>query len=100
MQLANQHRDNLISDLGGADRLTAGQTALISRAATLHAILGHHEATYLRDGTIELSDYLAASGEFRRVAMCLGIAEREAKPVGPAPLTLEQHTSRLRGEAV
>jgi hypothetical protein len=93
-QLARQHRDDLTSDLGGEGRLTAGQSALIQRAAVLHSLLVHHEVIYLRDGKIELSEYLAASGEFRRVAMCLGIAERYAQPVGSAP-TLEQRSARF-----
>jgi hypothetical protein len=93
-KLARQYRDDLISDLGGDGRVTSAQSALAQRAATLHAVLTDHEVRYLSDGSLDLSSYLAASGEFRRVAMCLGIAERYAAPVGSAP-TLEQRAERF-----
>jgi hypothetical protein len=96
-KLARQYRDDLISDLGGADRITSAQNALAQRAATLHAVLIDHEARYLSGAGLDLSSYLAASGEFRRVAMCLGIAERYAAPVGERPPTLEQRAERFFG---
>jgi hypothetical protein len=98
-KLARQYRDDLISDLGGEDRITSAQNALAQRAATLHAVLIDHEARYLSGAGLDLSSYLAASGEFRRVAMCLGIAERYAAPVGDRPPTLEQRAERFFASA-
>jgi hypothetical protein len=72
-QLARRLRDALVEDLGGENYVTTARATLVQRAATLHAVLEHQEATWLKGGRIDVAIYANASGELRRLLCTLGL---------------------------
>ena len=72
------------SDLGGSDRLSAGQRQLVQRAAVLGALIESYEASHLAGEPIAIEPYLAAINSQRRVLATIGL-ERRARDVTPTP---------------
>jgi hypothetical protein len=73
------------SDLGGWDRITAGEAAILRRAVTLIAALEVREAQFARLGYVDdvsLSVYSTASNTLRRLLGAIGL-ERRTKDIVP-----------------
>jgi hypothetical protein len=62
---------SLVNDLGGSDRLSAGELQLVTRAALTGAIVGDFEARWVAGQQVALGDYLAAVNVQRRVLTTL-----------------------------
>jgi hypothetical protein len=77
----------LVNDLGGADRLSAGELQLVTRAALTGAIVADFEARWVAGQQVALADYLAAVNVQRRVLATLGLQRR---PRDTTP-TLDQY---------
>jgi hypothetical protein len=91
-----------ISDLGGVDNTSAGERALVRRAAVLTVELEHIEARLSTRGKAtadEFSAYQSGSNALRRILVSIGI-KRRAKNVTPTLGTLLQqdHQARLNGD--
>lgn len=67
---------DLESDLGGADRLSAGERALVVRAAVTTAMLEHIEATWLSGGEMDVGAYTALVNVHRRLLTTVGLQRR------------------------
>lgn len=67
---------DLESDLGGADRLSAGQRALVMRAAVTGAMVEHLEATWLSGGDYDVMAYTALTKLQLRLLTALGLERR------------------------
>lgn len=67
---------DLESDLGGADRLSAGERALVVRAAVTTAMLEHIEATWLSGGEMDVAAYTALANVQRRLLTTVGLQRR------------------------
>jgi hypothetical protein len=89
-QAAMRFRDDLASDLGGLDRLTAGERALVDHAAILNAILAHLGVRYLHGHEIDMPSYMGTGNAMRRVLETLGL-QRRSRDVTP---TLEEIVAR------
>lgn len=70
------------SDLGGRNHLTAAQRELAVRAAVLGAILADGEVRLLAGENVSLPEHLSAINAQRRVLVTLGL-ERKARDVTP-----------------
>ena len=68
--------DHLTSDLGGDDRLSAGERELVKRAALCGAVVADFEARWVAGQPVELNEYLAAVNVQRRVLATLGLRRR------------------------
>lgn len=104
-----QYRDakvmiaDLIGDLGGADRVTTAERALVERAALLSAMCQHLEATWLAGNKIFAPEYASLTNTLRRVLLALGL-ERRPRDVSPGAATERalaelREASRLAGDA-
>jgi hypothetical protein len=84
---ARRCRDQLaahISDLGGLDNISAGEMALIKRAAVLVAECERREAEFSTAEHItdeQLAAYVTATNALKRCLEAVGL-RRRAKPVG------------------
>ena len=67
---------DLSADLGGADRLSAGERALVVRAAVTTAMLEHIETTWLAGGGIDLAGYATLANVQRRLLVTVGLQRR------------------------
>lgn len=67
---------DLASDMGGADRLSAGERALVTRAAVATAMIEHIEATWLSGGELDVAAYTALVNVQRRLLMTVGLQRR------------------------
>lgn len=74
---------DLESDLGGADRLSAGERALVVRAAVTTAMVEHIEATWLSGGELDVAAYSALVNVQRRLLTTVGL-QRRPRDVTPA----------------
>jgi hypothetical protein len=63
-------------DLGGSDRLTAGQHQLVQRAAVLGAFIENCEARWIAGEQFDTAEYLAAINVQRRVLVTIGLSRR------------------------
>lgn len=81
-RLARALVDNIESDLGGADCLSAGERQLAQRAGVLAAMLESQEAAWLAGDKFNLTDYLASINAQRRVLESLGL-QRRSRDVTP-----------------
>jgi hypothetical protein len=77
--------DNLTSDLGGIDRITAGAAQLVTRAALSGAICADFETRWVSGEPIPLAEYLQAVNVQRRVLATLGL-ERRSRDVSEVSL--------------
>ena len=75
-QLLNE----LQSDMGGAEYISAAQRQLAQRASVLGALIENIEANWAEGKPIEVLHYLRAVGVQRRVLQTLGL-ERRARSV-------------------
>ena len=71
------------TDLGGADRLTTAETALIARAALLATMCESHEAEWLQSGEIKVETYTACCNTLRRLLQSVGL-QRRPRDVTPS----------------
>ena len=92
-QAAERLLAELIADLGGEGRASAGEREIAQRAAVLGAMIEDIEARYLRGEAIGLGDYLAATNAQRRLLATLGL-ERRARNVTPDPLAYAAERAR------
>lgn len=82
---------DLESDLGGADRLSAGQRALVMRAAVTGAMVEHLEATWLSGGDYDVIAYAALTKLQLRLLTALGLERRmNAIDMEPAVITINR----------
>jgi hypothetical protein len=84
--LAAKHVKGLISsledDLGGADRLSAGEREIVQRAALASAMLQDMEATWLTGRGIDVAAYTTLANTQSRLLKLLGL-ERRPRDVTP-----------------
>jgi hypothetical protein len=66
---------DLENDMGGADRLSAGERALVVRAAVSTAMIEHIEATWLSGGELDVTAYTALVNVQRRL-LTVGLQRR------------------------
>ncbi len=98
---AHQLIETLSSDLGGEDRLSAGEKQLVQRAAMTGAIVADFETRWIAGEQVPLGDYLQAVNVQRRVLATLGL-ERRQRIVGgvaifePDPLRDAQRDAQRR----
>jgi hypothetical protein len=67
---------DLESDLGGADRLSAAERALVVRAAVAGAMVEHMEATWLSGGDYDVLTYTTLAKLQLRLLTALGLRPR------------------------
>lgn len=72
----------LENDLGGADRLTAAQRAIVRRAAVATAMLEDMEANWLSGRPLDVQTYCTLQNAQRRALTTLGL-ERKPRDVTP-----------------
>jgi hypothetical protein len=68
---------DLESDMGGADRLSAGERALVVRAAVTGAMVEHLEASWLSGGDHDVMTYTALAKLQLRLLTALGLQRRQ-----------------------
>ena len=73
---------DLESDMGGADRLSAGERVLVVRAAVSTAMIEHIEATWLSGGELDVNAYTALVNVQRRLLTTVGL-KRQPRDVTP-----------------
>ncbi len=73
---------DLESDLGGADRLSAAERALVVRAAVTGAMVEHLEASWLSGGDYDVLTYTALAKLQLRLLTALGL-QRRSRDVTP-----------------
>jgi hypothetical protein len=72
----------LESDLGGADRLSAGEREIVQRAALASAMLRDMEAGWLTGRGLDVAGYTTLANTQSRLLKMLGL-ERRARDVTP-----------------
>lgn len=72
----------LESDLGGADRLSAGERVLVHRAAVATAMAEHFEAQWLSGRPVDITGYCTLTNALHRLLKTVGL-ERRARDVTP-----------------
>lgn len=65
------------SDLGGGDRLTAGEKAIVARAAVTTAMIEHMETAWLLGQGLDTNAYTALVNVQRRLLTTLGLQRRQ-----------------------
>lgn len=90
-------RDELASDLGGLDRLSAMQRELVENTAVLGAMLKDAAASYLSGEPVDLAEFMALTNAQRRLLSDLGL-ERRMQNITPTP-TLDAYRAQQRGAA-
>jgi hypothetical protein len=70
------------ADCGGADRLSAGQLALIRRAAVITVLLESQEASWLAGTGIDVAVYGTLVNSLNRLLVTIGL-ERRSRDVTP-----------------
>jgi hypothetical protein len=68
--------DNIESDLGGADRLTAAEREIVQRAALASALCQHMETLWLMGKGIDVASYATLVNTQRRLLATMGLARR------------------------
>ena len=74
--------ENLESDLGGSDRLSAGEREIVRRAALTSAMLEHVEALWLMGKGVDVAAYTALANLQRRLLVTVGL-QRRSRDVTP-----------------
>lgn len=77
-QFARETRDNICSDIGGADRLSTLQCVLADSAAVMTAMLADLKIRWLQGENVDVGTIATLQNVFNRTAMMLGI-EREPR---------------------
>jgi hypothetical protein len=70
------------SDLGGADRLSAGEREIVQRAALASAVLQDMEAHWLSGRSLDIASYTTLANTQSRLLKLLGL-ERRPRDVTP-----------------
>ncbi|MDI3564951.1 hypothetical protein [Bradyrhizobium sp. Arg816] len=78
---------DLENDLGSSDCLSAGQRALVMRAAVTGAMVEHLEATWLSGGDYDVMAYTALTKLQLRLLTALGL-ERRAREIDMKPTVI------------
>src|SRR4029453_8911527 len=84
--LARRYRDlvaKFVSDLGGADGISAPQRAIVRRAASLCVWCEAIEVRLAAGEEIEITPYTTAANSLRRLLVDIGL-ERRARDVTPS----------------
>ncbi|WP_139247852.1 hypothetical protein [Hyphomicrobium sp. CS1GBMeth3] len=81
-QLVFERRSRLISDLGGEDRLSCAQIALIEKAAVMDTWLEATSAAWLKGEPLDVSSYTTTVNALNRTLQLLGL-RRQPKDVTP-----------------
>lgn len=79
---------DLESDLGGADTISAGQRALVMRAAVAGAMVEHLEATWLSGGDYDVVTYTMLAKLQVRLLTALGLERRMKDVPTPGQITI------------
>ena len=74
--------DAIEDDLGGSDRLSAGEREIVKRAAVAGAMIERLEAVWLTSNELDVGAYTALVNVQRRLLTTVGLARR-AKDVTP-----------------
>jgi hypothetical protein len=74
--------DAIEDDLGGSDRLSAGEREIVKRAALAGAMIEHLEAVWLTGNGLDVAAYTALVNVQRRLLTTVGL-QRRAKDVTP-----------------
>ena len=90
---------DLSVDLGGEDRLSAGEHQLVTRAALVGAIVADFEARWVAGQVVPLADYLSAVNVQRRVLATLGLQRRQ-RTVGETLSAESADWSPMRAAAI
>ena len=69
--------DAIESDLGGSDRLTAGEREIVRRAAISGAMLEHLETSWLLGNGLDVGAYTALVNVQRRLLTTVGLERRQ-----------------------
>src|SRR5262245_61574047 len=72
----------LESDMGGADRLSAAERALVVRAAITTIMLEHIETGWLAGGDMDVAGYATLTNNLRRLLTTIGL-KRQPRDVLP-----------------
>lgn len=64
------------SDLGGSDRLTAGEREIVQRAAITSAMLENIEVEWLTGNEVDIGAYCALTNNLRRLLTTVGLERR------------------------
>jgi len=75
--------DAIENDLGGSDRLSAGEREIVKRAAVAGAMIEHLEAVWLTSNELDVGAYTALVNVQRRLLTTVGL-ERRARDVTPS----------------
>jgi hypothetical protein len=78
-------RDAIAADLGGADRLSAMQAAIVNSAGLIGAMLDHLGAQYLAGDKIDRLEFATLTNAQRRLLADLGL-HRKARDITPPSL--------------
>jgi hypothetical protein len=69
-------RAEIVADLGGEDRLSAMERAIVNNAAVIAAMLESMATKYLAGQAIELGSYATLSNSLRRLLQDVGLQRR------------------------
>jgi hypothetical protein len=72
----------LENDLGGADRLSAGERVIVARAAVASAMCEHYEAAWLQGSNVDVTAYCTLTNALHRLLKTVGL-ERRPRDVTP-----------------
>ncbi|TPL75115.1 hypothetical protein [Mesorhizobium sp. B2-3-15] len=75
-------RDQLASDLGGMEQLSAMEREIVDGAALLGAMIKDAGATYLSGDPVDLGEFMALTNAQRRLLADVGL-QRRARDVTP-----------------
>lgn len=76
-QKARTMVESLEADMGGADRLSTAERALVVRAAVTTAIIENMEASALSGGDIDVAAYATLTNNLRRLLTTVGLQRRQ-----------------------
>jgi hypothetical protein len=69
---------DLLSDLGGSERVSTAQRVLAEQACVLQAMAEHQAASWLSGGDVDVNGYCTTVNATRRVLSDLGLERRQA----------------------
>jgi hypothetical protein len=81
-RLARSLIEEIESDLGGVEHLSAGIRQIVKRAAVLGAYVENCEVRWLSGQAVDIAEYLMAVGVQRRLLVTIGL-ERRSRAVTP-----------------
>jgi hypothetical protein len=79
---ADQMLADLLSDMGGADRVSTAKRALAEHAAVLNAMACDQGARYLSGEPVDVTEFATTANALRRLLSDFGL-ERRARDVTP-----------------